>query len=110
MGLVSMGSMGSAEPFNFRTKSIETRILTLNGTKIRQFSVSQKASNPSIQVPDEAPVALAGSSCKLQHYTLRSIRRQARLVAAAAMNNALSKIQCPEFVLFYDHEAPRLKW
>jgi len=34
--------------------------LTLNGTKIRQFSISQKASNPSIQIHDEAP---AKSGC-----------------------------------------------
>ena len=60
-----MGSIGSAEPIkfergvlkpiNFWRNSIEIHILTLNGTKLGSFNFPEKASNPSIQIPNEAP-------------------------------------------------------
>ena len=63
-----MGSMGLVEPINFERRvlepiifwgnSLETLILTKNGNKIRYFQFLQKASNPLIQIPDEAPATM----------------------------------------------------
>ena len=62
--LVMMDSMGSAEPINFKRRILqpinflETHILTLNGPKLDSFQSPEKASNPSIQIPNEAPAGL----------------------------------------------------